>query len=168
MRASFFLVASAALLVGCGPGADPALGPCAARKPAELYLGTGADRFEPIRDTIEVQLGPPGQGGGSMHIWFAMRCRNMGPHVVAEIGVDDLTTGDLLTPISLREAIDLEYNPDQQADEVYGIRGFLEGFSDIPAVKTGDMVKLWVKMDDDCKAHEEAEAVTTVSGFHQL
>ena len=63
MRASFFLLASAMLLVGCGPGADPALGACAARKPAQMTLGTGQDKFEPLQGSIVVQIGPAGQGG---------------------------------------------------------------------------------------------------------
>jgi len=168
MRAPPGLLALTTLLAACDPLTDPALGPCGTRKPAAFILGTGEEKFEPIHDTIEVQIGPPGQAGGGSHIWFAMRCWNMGPHVVAEFGVNHLPSGALLTPPSLRQAIDLEYNEAERADEVYGIRGFLamDPFTDM--LFTSHQVKLWVKMDDECKVHKEAEAVATVSGFHQL
>src|SRR5262245_56500222 len=109
MRASYILLALVTLVVACDPGPDPALGPCNTRKPASCILGTGEAQFEPINGSIAVQIGPAGQGAGSYHIWFALRCKNTGPHVITEIGVDDVLTGQRIAP-HLWEALDLEYN----------------------------------------------------------
>src|SRR3954470_6633861 len=128
MRALRSLLLLPPLLLGCGPGPDPSLAAaCGARKPAEVIIGTGEEEFTALGQSVEVQVGPAGQGAGSFHIWFALRCRNMGPNVLAAIGVDDVMTGQLLSPTSLREAVTLQYNPAEHADEVFGIRGFLPG-----------------------------------------
>lgn len=171
MRSPCVLVASAAILAGCqGESGDPALGPCADRAPAIAVVGTGKDRFEPIGQTVPVQIGPPGQGIAGFHIWYGLRCQNLGPHILAEIGVDDVETGALLTPLGLREAIDLAYDEVERADEVYGIRAFLvtpaadAGGID-PSMLTGRKVRLWVKAEDTCQSGIEADVTATVDSY---
>lgn len=178
MRTSILLFPVAISIIGCGPGPDPELAAsCEDRPPAEMLVGTGEDEFEPVNQTIVVQAGPAGQGAGSYHIWFGLRCRNLGPHLVGQLSVTDVATGQLLTQDGFRLAVDLEYQPDQHADEVAGVRGYLlagypDGSDDPTAIGgsslLGRQIKMKASVEDACKRHMESEVTATVSGYHQL
>src|SRR4051812_23164550 len=104
MRTAFFLVSLATLALGCGPGVDPNLGDCSARKPGVVLIATGEERFEPI-DGEGVRINVGDQGGH--HIWLGLSCQNLGPRVIARFKITDLATGIELSQSVLQLAVDL-------------------------------------------------------------
>jgi hypothetical protein len=111
------------------PDADMALAaPCAARAKGQVEIGTGADAFAELSGSVDVAIGP--QNGG--HVWFALRCRNLGPRVEVSLGVRDLATGMSLSEPGLRVTEDLVYDPEAGADEIAGLHGYLNDFFEVP------------------------------------
>jgi hypothetical protein len=171
MRPLLSLSAAALLLAGCGPGGDPALeAPCGERAPGVVLVGTGTDSFEPIPASgVDIQEGP--QGG--YHIWIGLRCQNLGPHVEARYGVTDLQTGQSLSLIGLRQAIDLTYDEAANADEVSNLYGYL---SDTPPGSDPPpptdllfrKIQLWAKVNDQCGTPAESKVDTVVRGYNRL
>lgn len=156
---------------------DPALSaPCAERAPGEVEIGTGAEVFAEISESVEVQIGP--QNGG--HVWFALRCRNLGPRVRVALGVRDLATDMSLSEPGLRVTEDLVYDPRARADEIAGLHGYLNDFFEVPGPAgpgapggttlgvrelTGRAIALWVKVEDACGARAAAEERALIRGY---
>lgn len=170
MRRFFFflpLFALFALLAGCEPGEDPNLvEDCSKRKPAEVIIGTGQYAFKPIDEKVNITFGP--QGGA--HVWFSLRCRNIGPFAVVFPSIRDVTTGTLLSQPGIKAGVHLIYNAAEEADEAAGIYGYLNNvfvpedgsptfsLSDLP----GRKVVLAADVQDHCKASSKGELEVTL------
>ena len=122
MRISFFALIIATLALGCGPGPNPNLGPCSARGPGAVILGTGEDEFQTV-PSEGVRLNFGNQGGE--HIWLALSCKNLGPRVTAFFKITDVETAIEITRHGLAQAMDLEYDGNG-SDLAYGLYGYIE------------------------------------------
>jgi hypothetical protein len=188
MRTPFLFFTVAALALGCGPGPDPALGDCAARKPGTVILGTGADAFTPFPGGgVPINYGS--QGG--QHIWLGLSCQNLGPKVSAYLKITDVETGIELSQHGLAVAVQLEYDGNG-SDLGYGIYGYLDlnqSFRDpggagsggataggggsgggggaaptLPSDLRGRKIKVEADVTDDCKKPAiHVEATTSIA-----
>jgi hypothetical protein len=122
MHKLFLLFTVAALGLGCGPGPDPALGPCGERKDGAVIIGTGEDEFTAI-PSAGVVINHGSQGGE--HIWIGLSCKNLGPKVTARLKITDVESGIEMTQRGLAVAVDLEYDG-KGSDLGYGIFGYLD------------------------------------------
>ncbi len=187
MHTFFLLFTVAALGVGCGPGPDPNLGDCAARKAGAVIIGTGEDEFTTM-PSGGVPINHGSQGGE--HIWLGLSCKNLGPKVTAHLEITDVETGIELTQHGLAVAVELEYDG-KGSDLGHGIYGYLQlgqslgdpmsggsggatggggaggaGGSGpkLPDSLAGRKIKIAADVSDDCKKPAiHAEVITTIS-----
>ena len=167
MRDLLFFLPLFALLAGCEPGEDPNLEEdCSRREPGEVIIGTGQHEFKPIDQKVNITFGP--QGGA--HVWFSLRCRNIGPFAVVFPSIRDVATGTLLSQPGIKAGVHLIYNAAEEADEVAGIYGYLGNIflpedgslaftiSDLP----GRKAVLAADVQDHCKASSRGEIEVTL------
>jgi len=138
---------------------DPSLeGGCAERGVREVVVGTGVEGFEVI-DPEEGVFPVTGSQGGQ-HVWISVRTRGLGPHVVAQFGIVDVETGfDWSGP--LERAAEVEFNSDVGMSEVVGFYGYLKRCgTGCPDASMGRRVKIWAKVQDQCKVPVLGEVET--------
>ncbi|WP_044247492.1 hypothetical protein [Chondromyces apiculatus] len=124
--------------------------------PGAFEVGSGEDDFEPVQPGAPLAIIGGRQGG--YHIWISVRCGSCGPEMVLTYGVEDLDTGEALTPqggIQSFEVLD-EVNGWRLAA---GLTAFLNT-TDAHA-HVGHRVRLWATgfMDDGSPLEAEVEAV---------
>jgi hypothetical protein len=149
-------------VAGCGddPGApaDPGAPP-PPTGPDTLEVGSGVSSFQVLGDGATVSLNYGAQGG--YHIWLSVRCRACGPEVIVSYGVDEASTGELLTFQDLQMWTRLEEQDGWR--EAVGLTAFLNGND--PSTYTGRRVALWatvaVEGSGDAPLEGAAEAIVS-------
>jgi hypothetical protein len=135
--------------------------PYAPVDPDGFEVGGGSSSFRALGPDAMVTVVAGSQGG--YHIWLSIRCGGCGPDVIITYGVDDASTGELLTYEGLREWMRLEEKDGWR--QAVGLIGVLSAGD--PSIHVGREVRLWASVDEEKSDAPplEGAAEATVSGI---
>jgi MYXO-CTERM domain-containing protein len=132
-------------VAGCGDAPSPE----AARDPASegdggstwFEVGSGSTSFAALGPGATVELAEGDQGG--YHLWLSIRCNACAPEGILSYGVDDASSGELLTFHGLQRWVRLREVEDGVRQEV-GLSAFLNDGD--PSLYLGRAVRLWATL----------------------
>jgi MYXO-CTERM domain-containing protein len=128
--------------------------------PTFFEVGSGSTSFQALGPGAAVDIATGGQGG--YHIWLSVRCGACIPEGILSYGVDDTSSGELLTFDGLQRWVRLKELEDGVRQEV-GLLAFLNDGD--PSVYMGRSVRLWASLSKE-GSHDpplEGESRATVS-----